>query len=486
MIMSEEITKEELVNLGIHPKDPRFKNLDNNNFIYKYLKGQLAINNWKELTDIITQIYNEVKYDNKGEVATYIPELADVDDELFGVTIVTVDGQVFQLGDTDNNFCVQSCSKPITYGIAIENYGEEVVHNFVGKEPSGRNFNELCLNEDGLPHNPLINSGSIMSTTLVNPDKSQSKRFNFALNYWKRLSANMNVSFNNSVYLSEKDSADRNYCLAYMMQERKSFHQGKNKDISDKIDRKWDLGHLKSNLELYFQFCSLEVNLLTIGIVAATMANGGVNPWTNDKVFKYSTIKKILSLMLTCGMYDYSGEWGYKIGIPAKSGVSGLIYAIIPGVMGISVYSPKLDKIGNSYRGVKFFERLSDKLNIHIFDNECNNDKISIKHKEATNKKLLGYLLLEAASENNKETILEVLSKGVSVNFCDYDKRTALHLAVNESNIQIIKLLLRKGADIHFKDRWNKSPYDEAQNCNQVIIDLLNSDIINSESSEDD
>jgi len=487
--MSSDITKEDLINLGIHSKDPRFQDTDiltDNNFTSKYLKGQLSVNNWDEIKKIIEEIYNEVKSDNKGDVASYIPELAEVDDELFGITVVTVDGQVHQIGDVDMNFCVQSCSKPITYGIALETFGEDIVHNFVGKEPSGRNFNELCLNEDGLPHNPLINSGSIMSTTLIKPNDSQSKRFNFALNYWNRLSSNLGVSFNNSVYLSEKDSADRNYCLAYMMQEKKSFQEGKSKEISEKIKRKWDLGDLRSNLELYFQFCSLEVKLLTIGMVAATLANGGVNPWTSDKIFQYATVKKILSLMLTCGMYDYSGEWGYKIGIPAKSGVSGLIYAIIPGVLGIAVYSPKLDKIGNSYRGVKFFEKLSEKLNIHIFDNECNNDKISIKHKEATNKKLLGYLLLEAAAENDKETVLEVLSKGVSVNFCDYDKRTALHLAVIEEKTKIIRLLLKKGANMHFKDRWGKSPYDEAQNCSKTILDLLNSDTINSESSEDD
>lgn len=491
--MSMDISVNDLKSLGINHKDPRFKsffneesenNIENNSFINKYLKGQLSVNNWNNIKDIIKNIFDEVKLDNKGDVASYIPELADVDNELFGITVVTVDGQVYQLGDIDQKFCVQSCSKPITYGIAIETFGEDVVHNFVGKEPSGRNFNELCLNEDGLPHNPLINSGSIMSTTLVKPNDSQSKRFNFALNYWNRLTSNLGLSFNNSVYLSEKDSADRNYCLAYMMQEKKSFQEGKNKKISDKIKRKWELGDLKSNLELYFQFCSLESRLLSVGLLAGTLANGGVNPWTSDKIFKYTTVKKILSLMLTCGMYDYSGEWGYKIGIPAKSGVSGLIYAIIPGVMGIAVYSPKLDKIGNSYRGVKFFEKLSEKLNIHIFDNECNNDKVSVKHKEATNKKLLGYLLLEAASENNEETVLEVLSKGVSVNFSDYDKRTALHLAVIEEKPKIIKLLLKRGANMHLKDRWNRSPFEEATNCSQEVKDLLNTS--NLESSEED
>lgn len=190
--------------------------------------------------------------------------------------------------------------------------------------------------------------------------------------------------------------------------------------------------------------------------------------------------------MLTCGMYDYSGEWGYKIGIPAKSGVSGLIYGIIPGVMGIAVYSPKLDKIGNSYRGVKFFQKLSEKLNIHIFDSEDDVDKISIKHKEANNKKLLGYLLLEAASENDCYTIREVISKGVSVNFADYDKRTALHLSVNECNKEAISLLLRRGGDINIKDRWNKTPLDEAEGKEEIISLLkTNIDQIDSDSLSD-
>lgn len=297
--MSIDISKEELLELGIHDEDPRFKKYFSenkssikNNFTSKYMKGQLSVHNWKEIKKIIEDIYQEVKVDNQGDVADYIPELAEVDDDLFGISVVTVDGQVFQLGDIDQKFCVQSCSKPITYGIALDNYGEDVVHNYVGKEPSGRNFNELCLNEDGLPHNPLINSGSIMSTSLIHPGNSQAKRFNYALNYWNRLSAHRGVSFNNSVYLSEKDSADRNYCLGYMMQEKKAFQKGKKLEISEKTNRKWDLGDLQSNLELYFQFCSLQVKLLGIGIVAASLANGGVNPWTNDKVFKHSTVKK--------------------------------------------------------------------------------------------------------------------------------------------------------------------------------------------------
>lgn len=466
---------------GIHRKDPRFNNLDNytendtenNSFLSKYNSGSLKINDWKEFTKLITEIFEEVKLDNKGNVADYIPQLANVNENLFSISVVSVDGQVLELGDKSSIFSIQSCSKPITYGIALENYGEQVVHNFVGKEPSGRNFNNMCLDQDMLPHNPLINAGAIMTTSLIEKDLSQSERFDFALKYWKNLATNCYVSFNNSIYLSEKDTADRNYCLAYMMQEKKIFVNGKNEDVSKKINRSWKSNDLVKNLELYFQFCSLETNILGAGLIAATLANGGVNPWSNKKIFKYSTVKKVLSIMLTCGMYDYSGEWGYSIGIPAKSGVSGLIYAVLPGVCGIAIYSPKLDKIGNSYRGIKFFEKFSNKFNVHIFDSNCEMKKKNIIRKDYLNKSLLGFFLLEACKNNDLNTINEVLNKGCDINFSDYDNRTALHIACAEGHVEVIKILVKNKIEIK-KDRWNNTPLNDIkEDKKEEIIRLI-------------
>ena len=226
--------------LGIHKKDIRFLKNDNNSFTQKYNNGMLDIENFSELKKIITEIYNEVYTDNQGDVADYIPQLKNVDENLFGVVLVTTDGQVIEIGDTKQTFCVQSCSKPINYGIALEQLGSKNVHNFVGKEPSGRNFNELCLNEEGLPHNPLINSGAIMTTSLLFKDLNISERFDKVFTYWKDLTCNTYLSFNNSVYLSEKDSADRNYCLGYMMQENGSF-MGLDKNITNSINRDWSI-----------------------------------------------------------------------------------------------------------------------------------------------------------------------------------------------------------------------------------------------------
>ena len=257
-----------------------------------------------------------------------------------------------------------------------------------------------------------------------------------------------------------------------MMQEKGTFLKGKDENIANKIDRSWDIDDLKKNLELYFQFCSLEISLLGAGLIASTLANGGVHPWTQDKIFNSKTVQNILSMMYTCGMYDYSGEWSYKIGLPAKSGVSGLIYMVIPGVCGIATYSPKLDKIGNSYRGVNFFKKLVSKLNIHMFENFFNSNKVSIKNNDRKDKKFLGYLLLSAAKVNDLISIKETLSKGCNINFEDYDNRTALHIAVSENSLESIKLLIENGAKTDIKDRWGKTAVDEVNN-NKEILNLL-------------
>ena len=445
--------------LGIHKKDIRFHNSGDTSFQQKVESGMLDVQNFEQLRTILQDSYNEVYNKNNGQVADYIPQLKNVNDNLFGVILVTTDGQVIEIGDTKSTFCIQSCSKPINYGIALENYGCEKVHNFVGKEPSGRNFNELCLNEENLPHNPLINSGAIMTTSLLFKEDDTSQRFDKVFNYWKDLTCNSYLSFNNSVYLSEKDSADRNYCLGYMMQEKESF-LGIDKKITKEMNRYWDINDLKTNLELYFQFCSIETNLLGMGLLAATLANGGTHPWSYKKIFNDSTIKNILSIMSSCGMYDYSGEWNYEIGIPAKSGVSGLIYTVIPGLCGIATYSPKLDKLGNSYRGVEFFKLISKKINIHKYENKKSSGILSISRNDNNNIKMLSYLLLDGCYNDNLDIIKECLSKGCDINFQDYDKRTALHIAAEENRKDIIKFLIENGADTTLKDRWGKAAKD--------------------------
>jgi len=440
---------------------------ENNGLLIDILSNKLIIPKWKNFKEEINNIYDKIKNNINGNVADYIPQLAKVDSKLLGISITTIDGQIYSKGDTDYHLCVQSCSKPISYCIAVEENGEDVVHNHIGREPSGKNFNELCLNSDKLPHNPLINSGAIMAVSLIQYQEKQADRFDHIIEYWSRLAGNTKVNFSNSVYLSEKDSADRNFCLGYMMQENKAFSTGKN----EKYKREWNLSDLIKNLELYFQCCSIELTCEQASVVAASLANGGICPTTNDKVFKSKNVKNVLSLMSSCGMYDYSGEWAYTIGIPAKSGVSGLIMAVIPNVMGIAVFSPKLDSIGNSVRGIEFFKEFTDIFGFHIYDNILDSSKKQITLNNVDKTDIHNYLLFNAASNGDLLEIKKLYSSGINLNISDYDKRTALHLAASENKIKIVKFLLNKNVDKNVVDRWGNTPLDDAirGDCKEII-----------------
>ena len=334
----------------------------------------------------------------------------------------------------------------------------EQIHNFVGTEPSGRNFNELCLNEHNIPHNPLINSGAIMCASLIDYENSLANRFDTVMKYWSKLAGNTKINFSTSVYLSERASADRNNCLAYMMQEKKSFSIGMDK----KYERVWNNNDLNNTLDFYFQCCSIEINCTQAAIISSTLANGGVCPLTNEKVFSNENVKNALSLMSSCGMYDYSGEWAYKIGLPSKSGVSGIIMTIVPEIMGIATFSPKLDSVGNSAKGIEFFKELSKIYSFHIYDNILTEKtKYLITKKNIVDNQFNIYSLLLAASNGDLNSIIILYSKGIDLNSADYDKRTALHLACSEGQIEVIKYLINKNVNKEVVDRWNNTPLDD-------------------------
>lgn len=479
---------------GILENDPRLKDFfiklreyeDNNinydNFkkdidsyiciISKIFEDDLIISNFKEFTEVINHIYELTSLDNEGHVADYIPQLGRVNPDQYGVSVCTIDGQRYNIGDTNVDFSVQSCCKPINYGIALEKMGEKYVHTYVGREPSGQSFNELTLNKEGKPHNPLINSGAIMTTSLIDNDKPISERFENITEIWTKLSGGIyKIGFNNPVYLSEKRTADRNYALAYFMKEtneRKKIGFPENTDLED-------------TLSLYFQCCSIEVNTEILSIVAATLANGGVNPFTGEKIWSSETVRNVLSMMLMCGMYDYSGECAFKIGIPAKSGVAGAVMIVVPNVMGIVTWSPNLDDIGNSYRGIKFCELFGQTFNFHIFDNDQNNSKFNPIKGTYSSKKLNEFSeLCLAAQKGDLNHLKTLFNRGVDMNQHDYDYRTALHLAVCENHRDTVDFLINVcKADINIKDRWGNSPYDEAlNNENDELIELFNPTIL--------
>ncbi len=282
-----------------------------------------------------------------GEVATYIPELAGVDPDLFGICLATVDGAVYEAGDTRHPFTIQSMSKPLTYGLALELCGPEAVHARVGVEPSGDPFNEISLHPStGKPLNPMINAGAITCAGLVL--EAAGDPFDLLLRTYSAY-ADRPLGLDDSVYRSESSTGHRNRAIAHLL---RSFGVL--------------TGDAEAALDLYFRQCAVAVDCRDLAGIAATLANGGVNPITGKRAVSEDVVRSVLSVMTTCGMYDGAGEWLVSIGIPAKSGVSGGVLGVLPGRLGIAVYSPRLDERGNSVRGVSVCRDLSHDLALHL------------------------------------------------------------------------------------------------------------------------
>ena len=282
-----------------------------------------------------------------GAVATYIPELAKADPRWFGICVATIDGHVYEVGDARQPFTIQSISKPFVYGLALEDRGKEAVLERIGVEPTGEAFNEISLEpSSGRPRNPLINAGAIAATSLV-AGHSPEDRWSRILALFE-LYAGRSLSLDEAVFASERETGHRNRAIGHML---------RNFGILDEPP--------DAPLELYFRQCGVAVNCRDLALMAATLANGGMHPLTRQRALGAENVDEVLSVMTSCGMYDYAGEWLYRVGFPAKSGVAGGILAVLPGQFGIGVFSPPLDARGNSVRGVAVCSALSSELELH-------------------------------------------------------------------------------------------------------------------------
>jgi glutaminase len=300
------------------------------------------------IQDYLDRLHRELAGVHEGQVATYIPELAKADPAAFGIVIATVDGRVYEVGASRQRFTIQSISKPLVYGVALEDRGLARVRQAVGVEPSGEAFNSISLEPGtGRPMNPMINAGAIATSSLVAGDTRAARlaRVLGAISAY----AGRALDIDEAVFESERATGHRNRAIGHLL---------RNYDIvGDDPD---------DALDLYFRQCSVRIDCRDLALIGATLANGGTHPLTGVQALRAEFLGPVLSVMTTCGVYDFTGEWIDRVGLPAKSGVGGGIVAVLPGQLGIGVFSPPLDERGNSVRGVRACEAISRDLGLHF------------------------------------------------------------------------------------------------------------------------
>ena len=296
------------------------------------------------------EAYNKFQSNTSGKNADYIPFLAQVDSKMFGVAVVSTDNQVFSIGEINYAFSIQSISKVYTLALAMEELGADRVFDRIGSEPTGRAFNSVTAVVEMPTHtgNPLVNAGAIATTSLI-LGKDANDKWNKILNFYSR-AAGEKLTLIDEVYKSEAATNAGNKALSMLLAKYERIYA----DPFESVD-------------IYTKQCSVGVNVVQLARMGATLANNGKNPVTGEQVIKPENVPYILSTMMMAGLYDGSGGWAWKVGLPAKSGVGGGIVAIVPGKGAIAVFSPRLDEAGNSVKAQRVIEYVADKLDFNLF-----------------------------------------------------------------------------------------------------------------------
>lgn len=426
------------------------------------------------LRTYLQQLHHRFGALQEGNVADYIPELAKVNPDSFGIVLVTTDGEIYGVGDTEIEFTIQSISKAFMYATALTDRGAEYILNKVYVEPTGDAFNSISLHpETGAPLNPMINAGAIAISGLVGGETPAAQ--------WQRIISSLSafagrsLSVDEEVYQSESNTGFRNRAIGWMLRNFGILEQDPTEIV-----------------ENYFRQCSVLVNCVDLGIMGATLANGGINPVTGERVLPEKLVCPTLSVMSTCGMYDYAGSWMYEVGLPAKSGVGGGIVAVLPGRFAVATLSPRLDAKGNSLRGIEVCKALSTDLGLHVIGTVNNaiqvisreyscaeagsNRKRSVEAKYylAEHGKSIRVLVLQGdIALDGAERISRRLVKDTTLTHVILDMHRVAHISNPAARLIIdsIESLCQRQGDLVFS-RLNKGDFSVESVLLKVAADL--------------
>ena len=298
----------------------------------------------------LEQLHDHHSEAHEDDIVSIALPAADGEEDIFGLAGTAVDGTQWTVGDCEHRFALQSISKIVTYALALEDNGREATLRHVGVEPSGDPFNSITFDDEHQrPHNPMINAGALVAAYLVAGDSPEEKVARI-LDRLRVFTGVPDLVVDGDLLADQLVSADRNLAISYLMRSLGMISGG-----------------IEDNLAVYLSMCSVRVTTSELSALGATLANGGVNPLTGERALDTRHVRDVVSVMMTCGMYDATGEWATDVGIPAKSGVSGGIVAVMPGRLGLATYSPGLDEHGNSVRGQAVFRELSERYGLHMF-----------------------------------------------------------------------------------------------------------------------